>query len=374
MPSDKSSEKSSHVDPPASVIDQSRRTGAAPLGHPITPISPTSSSSITNDDSHLSPQPISSTSHASRPQSVQSLSSTISHASSSSVSLPTTVSPGRTRRPSDDSLATDTTSELETGIEGVAPKRQIEFERNFAETIRQSNQSDDVDAIRVVMTRAADLQRKLLIHGRLYLTKTHLCFHSNILGIKTDNTLVLKDIISIEKGTTAGLIRNAINITLFDGDGDGDGEGEGDGGQEKRYDYGSILDRDGIYDKLVEFWKVEAPERYDVQLGQGQAANLLESDVVAPSPVSGPVVTKDEPSNTVAITADEPSGVVKNTHCSGEHFEEIAIDTNFPFSPNQLFDLIYHNQSFLLEFYGKDEGLTGEFNLGSVIHLLTLFR
>ncbi len=214
MPSDKSSEKSSHVDPPASVIDQSRRTGAAPLGHPITPISPTSSSSITNDDSHLSPQPISSTSHASRPQSVQSLSSTISHASSSSVSLPTTVSPGRTRRPSDDSLATDTTSELETGIEGVAPKRQIEFERNFAETIRQSNQSDDVDAIRVVMTRAADLQRKLLIHGRLYLTKTHLCFHSNILGIKTDNTLVLKDIISIEKGTTGGR-RNAMIMGVY---------------------------------------------------------------------------------------------------------------------------------------------------------------
>lgn len=56
------------------------------------------------------------------------------------------------------------------------------------------------------------LQRDILVHGRLYLSQTWLCFYANIFGWETLVTIKWTDITAITKEKTAKLIPNAIQI------------------------------------------------------------------------------------------------------------------------------------------------------------------
>ncbi|KAK4688963.1 hypothetical protein P7C73_g1141, partial [Tremellales sp. Uapishka_1] len=243
---------------------------------------------------------------------------------------PTLSPPGTVRVARAASIASTSTAE---SLLGVNPKRQTEFERLFTEPLRREDAP--ADYLEVVATQSGDLQAKILLHGRLYLTRYHLCFRSNILGYVTENIHALKDITSVEKGTTAKWIQNAVYVVA-------DGEQLG---------YGSLADRDALYETLVECWRTEAPERYEAMMDSIQGEALVETAHVETG--------EDE-----TTEVDEAGGVtdVKQTKCSGEHFDELAIDTTFPLPLDQLFNLLYHNRDFLLEFYENDKGHTGKFS------------
>lgn len=82
------------------------------------------------------------------------------------------------------------------------------------------------------------LQKDILIQGRLYLNFDDLNFKSKIFGIKTDIIIKIKDIVQLEKKTTAMLFPNGIVIKTVD----------------KTYTFASFLNRDSVFEKIMKRW------------------------------------------------------------------------------------------------------------------------
>jgi hypothetical protein len=243
----------------------------------------------------------------------------------------------------------------------------------------------------VLQTQSADLQASVLLHGRLYLTRYHLCFRSNICGYVTEKIHDLRDIISVERSTTAKWIQNAVSIEL---DTTSD---------EKVLGYGSMGDREAMYIGLVEVWKERAPERYSTYMERleriKELAAVADSTGGTPSrhrssttaTKSGvPRVTDTAGRHRAATAAGElehetsasgqygHASIVeekeedhdvaegtegKETECSGEHYDELALDTTLPVGMNQLFKLMYHTPEFGRDFLENKQKLTGESEL-----------
>lgn len=226
-----------------------------------------------------------------------------------------------------DSIASSITS----SHSAVSSKRQDEFERYFRERLA----GEEAD-LTVIATQSADLQAKLLLHGRLYLTRSHLCFRSNILGYLTESIHPLKDIVSVAKGTTAKWIQNAVYISVQGPD------------TVEVINYGSLGDREALFEVLVDCWKLAAPERHaswldEISDGNGQG--------------------EEKPDDTATLDGGETGEDVKHTRCSGDHYDEVALDAKFPMNPEQLYELLYRNEQFIREFYETDKELTGEATL-----------
>lgn len=270
---------------------------------------------------------------------------TASTASTSQSSLPY-----RTRGASNASASDSVLSVASTSSRCPA-KRQDELEKHFGTIIERSFSSGNIppDCLTLLATQSGDLQAKVLLHGRLYLTPYHLCFRSNILGFKTEKIHPLKGITSVRKGTTAKWIQNAVYII--------------EGNDEEDYTgYGSLGDRDAMYDSIVECWKAVAPERYSTWLDRGSVDTLVDEQATPGDDASAPVEAGH----------DTEAGATA-TECTGDgHFDELAIDTTIPIPLEQLFNLVYHNQAFIEDFYKNDKGLTGGFTevgVGSCVEL-----
>ena len=211
-------------------------------------------------------------------------------------------------------------------------KRQAEFEKYFAVRLNTIPGS----SVEVLATQSCDLQANLLLHGRLYLTTSHLCFRSNILGYLTEKLHPLEDITAVEKGTTAKWIENAVYVSVLEG------EDEPDGTQ---YGYGSLADRNALFTTLSEAWRLRAPQRYDeMHREQDEAVKWAQSS-------SGS--TEEEALENGPVE-------LKPSKESGENFLELALDRSFPISLDRLFQLLYHDLGFLKDFLADDRKLTGQ--------------
>lgn len=215
-------------------------------------------------------------------------------------------------------------------LEDVSSKRQDEFERYFSARLRANYEALD-DDLTVLATQSADLQAKLLLHGRLYVTKRFLCFRSNIMGYLTESVHPMSQFVSVTKGTTAKWIQNAVYVSL-----------ESDSGVEL-VSYGSMKDRDAMFDILVDCWSVVSPERHRRWLDGGTSGEDLPS-----------IIEEDKE----MITTDQPAGNLKETSCSGnDHFDQLAVDAKIPIPPESLYRLLYENEQFQMEFL-QDKKLT----------------
>lgn len=56
------------------------------------------------------------------------------------------------------------------------------------------------------------LAKDILVHGRLYVSENHICFHSNLFGWITDVVIPFAEVQTIEKKMTALVIPNAIGV------------------------------------------------------------------------------------------------------------------------------------------------------------------
>jgi hypothetical protein len=250
----------------------------------------------------------------------------------------------------------------------VSRKRQAEYERFFGDELlkryaackdeHKGDTSDDFasntppeDYLTVIATQSGDLQAKVLLHGRLYLTKYHLCFRSNILGYKTESIHPLPNITSVKKGTTAKWIQNAIYIIE---DAHGDGEYIG---------YGSLGDRDAMFDDIVQCWKVDAPGRYKDWSDRGSTETLVQGDDNA---IGGGKAATAEGSDSGSSASEGSAGKggevkAEETSCTGkDHFKELAIDVKLPITLEKMFNLVYRDKEFMTDFYTNDKKLTGK--------------
>jgi hypothetical protein len=264
------------------------------------------------------------------------------------------------------SLATSTTG----GDASVSAKRQLEFERYFRDQLALAGDRVGPDDLTVVATQSADLQAKILIHGRLYLTRSYLCFRANILGFKTEKIHRVRDMVVVEKSTTAKWIQNAVSITMErseNGDA-GAAEGEEADASGRTFGYGSMADRDAMYEQLAAFWKQVRPERFEQHqrkraesvARKAAAVRDTELDSIKEDEDADGVATKDYAASSGSETADEATGA-KETQDSGERYKELALDAKLPVKPLALFNLIYHNEDFTMDFLKNVQKLTGGF-------------
>lgn len=152
-----------------------------------------------------------------------------------------------------------------TGFAVASSKRNEDFHALFP-----SVPEDDY----LIESYSCAVSRDLLIQGRLYVSESHLCFHSNILGWVTSIMVPFSDVVSIEKRNTAYLIPNAIIVKTL----------------QNRYTFSSLVSRDLTYSMLVSIWRLSMPSSNTQQLADLDATD--ESD--AESPASDPDQAKEE--------------------------------------------------------------------------------
>lgn len=121
-----------------------------------------------------------------------------------------------------------------TGFAVASSKRNADFHALFP-TLPE----DDY----LIETYTCAVNRDLLIQGRMYVSESHLAFHSNIFGWVTSIIVPFSDIVSIEKRNTAYLIPNTICVRTL----------------HARYLFSSLVSRDLTYSMLVCIWRMSAP-------------------------------------------------------------------------------------------------------------------
>lgn len=108
-------------------------------------------------------------------------------------------------------------------------KRNVDFHQIF----RSHDLTD-----RLLDDFACALSREILLQGRIYVTENSVCFNSNLLGWVTSLVIEFKDVIKIEKKSTAGLFPNGILVETRD----------------VKHNFASFLSRDATFDFLRTVW------------------------------------------------------------------------------------------------------------------------
>ncbi|KAF3910838.1 hypothetical protein ABW20_dc0105033 [Dactylellina cionopaga] len=91
------------------------------------------------------------------------------------------------------------------------------------------------------------LQKEILLQGRMYVSNSHICFHSNIFGWVTTLVISFDEIVAIERKMTALVIPNAIMIQTL----------------HARNVFASFISRDSTYDLILGIWRTIHPNLID---------------------------------------------------------------------------------------------------------------
>jgi hypothetical protein len=141
--------------------------------------------------------------------------------------------------------------------------------------------------------------------------------------------------------------------------------------------YGSMGDREAMYEMLMDTWKERAPERYAAFIKKEEKAKAAEAEeeersasVNTVRPTEEELADKpasDKPKVNGAVSNGKAEGgrprsksEVKHSEESGEGYEKEALDTKIPIPMDQLFNLLYHNKEFHMDFLKNKQKLTGE--------------
>ncbi|XP_072254526.1 protein Aster-C isoform X1 [Pyxicephalus adspersus] len=92
---------------------------------------------------------------------------------------------------------------------------------------------------KLIVDYACALQKDILLQGRLYLSESWICFHSNIFRWETTICLPLRDVTSMTKEKTARLIPNAIQIST----------------ESEKYFFTSFAARDRSFLNMFRMWQ-----------------------------------------------------------------------------------------------------------------------
>lgn len=82
------------------------------------------------------------------------------------------------------------------------------------------------------------LSKDILVQGKMYLSEHYICFNSNILGWVTNITIPLREVLQIEKKSTAVLFPNGMVIRTL----------------HQRYVFATFLSRDATFNIITKIW------------------------------------------------------------------------------------------------------------------------
>lgn len=121
-----------------------------------------------------------------------------------------------------------------TGFAVASKKRNRDFHQLF-----RSIPEDDY----LIEDYSCALQREIILAGRMYVSESHICFSSNILGWVTTLIISFDEIVSVEKENTAMVFPNAIAIQTL----------------HARQTFRSLLSREATYELIIGIWKLSHP-------------------------------------------------------------------------------------------------------------------
>ncbi|SCU82234.1 LANO_0B05556g1_1 [Lachancea nothofagi CBS 11611] len=113
----------------------------------------------------------------------------------------------------------------------ISEKKNSEFHTVFKESGIAADE-------KLLADYACALSRDILLQGRMYISKEHVCFNSSILGWITSVVIPFKEIVQIEKKSTAGIFPNGIVLQTL----------------HSRYIFASFISRDSAFDYITKIW------------------------------------------------------------------------------------------------------------------------
>lgn len=117
------------------------------------------------------------------------------------------------------------------GIEYASEKKNSEFHTLFKDCDINPNE-------KLIVDHSCALSRDILLQGRMYISDAHIGFFSNILGWVSTVFIPFKEIVQIEKKTTAGIFPNGIVIDTL----------------HTKYIFASFMSRDATFDLITDVW------------------------------------------------------------------------------------------------------------------------
>ena len=191
------------------------------------------------------------------------------------------------------------------------------------------------------------VQKEILVHGRMYVTQEHLCFHSNIFGFETSVVIRLADVDSITPEKTAHIIPNALRVVMTS-------EPNGSG-KEKSYWFTSFISRDTSFTILMKIWQ-------NVLMGSPMTAVNLrhfacrcwgtKPDVEMFSESKDQSFSGEEHSSENGEVEETDGGEsedeIDEVECGCEsHVEPCHVDQVYPVSAEQLFDMFFTDSDWM---------------------------
>ncbi|CUS23524.1 LAQU0S10e02410g1_1 [Lachancea quebecensis] len=113
----------------------------------------------------------------------------------------------------------------------ISEKKNIEFHTLF----KDSGISPDEQ---LLADYSCAFSRDILLQGRIYISREHICFYSSILGWVTSFVIPFKEVVQIEKKSTAGIFPNGIVFQTL----------------HSRYIFASFMSRDSAFDYITHIW------------------------------------------------------------------------------------------------------------------------
>ncbi|QLL33359.1 hypothetical protein HG536_0E02700 [Torulaspora globosa] len=117
------------------------------------------------------------------------------------------------------------------GMKFANEKKNSEFHTLFKGT-------DVTQEEKLIADHNCALSRDILLQGKMYISDQHICFYSNILGWVSTVVIPFKEIVQIEKKTTAGIFPNGIVIDTL----------------HTKYIFASFISRDATFDLITDVW------------------------------------------------------------------------------------------------------------------------
>ncbi|QLQ80917.1 hypothetical protein HG537_0E02720 [Torulaspora globosa] len=117
------------------------------------------------------------------------------------------------------------------GLKFANEKKNSEFHTLFKGT-------DVTQDEKLIADHNCALSRDILLQGKMYISDQHICFYSNILGWVSTVVIPFKEIVQIEKKTTAGIFPNGIVIDTL----------------HTKYIFASFISRDATFDLITDVW------------------------------------------------------------------------------------------------------------------------
>ncbi|CAN3368327.1 hypothetical protein DICA3_F16732 [Diutina catenulata] len=216
---------------------------------------PSRKTSVTRRSRGLSPDPTA-TALSPAPSRVTALKKAPTTASTASVGVPSlekvkspsSYSRSRSEDEEDDSESDSSDSELEDGVprKGASRRRNREFHQSFKSIPRSEQLIDNFSCA---------LNKDILVQGRMFLTKNYICFASNILGWSTHLVIPLREVIQIEKKSTAVLFPNGIVVKTL----------------HSRYVFATFLSRDHTFRIIKNAWNQVLSKNGDARTARARA-------------------------------------------------------------------------------------------------------